>query len=172
MRKRKWILLSGGLLAALLIVGVVGVSVVSAQEPPPTEPDESEDPCGSDGGDHGPGGFGGGLLWARGGEWAVFDAAAEALGLTPEELFTELHDGRSLAEVAEAQGVDLEMVQEAQHEAQQAAIEQAVEDGTLTQEQADRMLERLEQDHAPMGARPGPGSRGRGRGEWTESEDE
>jgi hypothetical protein len=34
------------------------------------------------------------------GGWAVFDAAAKALGLTPEQLFTELHSGKTLSDVA------------------------------------------------------------------------
>jgi hypothetical protein len=56
-----------------------------------------------------------------------------ALGLTPEQLFTELHGGKSLTEVAEAQGVELETVQRAmtavQDEARKAAIQQAATPG-------------------------------------------
>jgi hypothetical protein len=79
-----------------------------------------------------------------GDRWAMFDAIAETLGLTPEGLFTELHSGKSLSEVAEAQGVDTEALHDAMQTARVEAIEQAVEDGTITQEQADRLLDRLE----------------------------
>lgn len=95
--------------------------------------------------------------------WTMYDAVAEALGLTPEELFGELHGGKSVAEVAEEQGVELEAIhealEEARVEARKQAIEQAVENGRLTQEQADWMVEGLEQGFVPGGRGPG---RGRG----------
>ncbi len=97
------------------------------------------------------------------GFWTIYDAVAEALGLTPEALFSKLHGGKSMAEVAEEQGVELEAIhealEEARVEARKQAIEQAVEDGRLTQEQADWMIEGLEQGFVPGGS----GS-GRGRG--------
>ena len=131
MIKKKLALLSGGVLVTLLLAGLVGASVVFAQGPTP--PASSEE-----GGGMGFFGRRGGLFGARGGSWTMFDTAADALGLTPEELFAELHGGKSLEEIAEAQGVDLEDVQDAiqaaELEAQKEAIEQAVEDGKLSQE--------------------------------------
>ncbi len=101
-------------------------------------------------------------MWECNG-WKVFDGAAGALGLTPEELFTELHGGTSLAEIAEAQGVKLETVQQAitaaRDDARQAAIQQAVEDGKLTQAQADWLLQGLKLGLGP-GARGPQGFRG------------
>jgi len=145
---KKLIVLAG----VALVVALLGAAMVVpalAQEPTPT----SEAPCGCRG-------FG---LWGR--SWAVFDAAAESLGLTPEELFAELHAGQSLADIAEAQGVDLEAVHEAMKaarvEAMKQAIEQAVEEGRLTQEQADWLLEGLELGFLP--GRWGFGRRVRGR---------
>ena len=126
-------------------VGIVGLLVVGAltlvmagsalaQEPVPPDPLDKQ--------------FG---AWGRGGfdrfggdRWTMFDTMADALGLTPEGLFTELHAGKSLSEVAEAKGVDMEALRDAMQAARIEAIQQAVEDGTLTQEQADRLLERLE----------------------------
>jgi hypothetical protein len=102
----------------------------------------------------GPGDFGsnlgGGILGRLGeGFWTMYDAVADALGLTPAALFTELHDGKTVAEIAEEQGVELEAIQDATEaagvEARKQAIEQAVEAGRLTQEQADWMIEGLEQ---------------------------
>jgi len=155
MHKQRLVLLSSIVLAALM-VSLVGATAVFAQEPPP----EAESPQGR--GMRGRGGFGRGMFGtARGGQWTVFDAAAEALGLTPEELFAELHGGKSLDEVAEARGVDIEAVQEAtktaRTEAMRQSIEQAVEDGNMTQEQADWMLEGLEQGYGPMGRSFGRG---------------
>jgi len=115
----------------------------------------------------------GGLGVAGGGQWTMFDTAAEALGLTPEEYFAELHAGKSLDEIAEEQGVEVEAVQDAMDaargEAMQQAIEQAVEDERMSQEQADWMLEGLEQGFFPMGRGFGFG-RGWGRGYCPEDE--
>jgi uncharacterized membrane protein len=163
MSKKRVILLSSVGLILLLLAGLIGATLVFAQEPTP----ETQVPFGGFGGGrgHGRGGFGGGMFGAHGGQWTMFDTAAEALGLTPEELFAELHAGKSLDEVAEAQGVDMEAVQEAMNaarsEAMRQMIEQAVEDGNMTQEQADWMLEGLEKGFVPGGRGFG---HGRGRG--------
>jgi uncharacterized membrane protein len=148
MTKKRLVLLAGVALIVLLLAGLAGATFVFAQEPTPPVP------FGGHGGVWGRGGFGrGGFGWAGGGQWTVFDTAAETLGLTPEELFAELHAGKSLAEIAEAQGVDVQTVYDAmkvaQDEARQQAIQQAVEDGRLTQEQADQMIERLENRPSP-----------------------
>ncbi len=209
MSKKKLMLLSGGILAALLLAGMVGVSVVSAQEiePDPQPPIPFNWPGG-----------GRGFSWtmfdtvadvlgltpeelfaklhagkspseiaeeqgvemedvreaihatrqADRSPWAKYDTVAEALELTPEELFAKLHEGKSLSEVAEEQGVDIDKVHEAvraaQVEARKEAIEQAVEDGKLTQEQADWMMEGLEKGFLPAQRRTGGQRFGRGGG--------
>jgi hypothetical protein len=155
MNKTRMLLL-GSVAAFVLVLGLLGATVASAQE---TTPDPDAPTAWQ-------GGFGRGLFGgARGGGWTMLDAAAEALGLSPVELFTELHAGQTIDEVAEAQGVGVEAVQDATNAARAAAmreqIEQAVADGTMTQEQADWMLEGLEKGFSPMGRGFGPG-RGRG----------
>ena len=153
--KKKLMILAGSALA-VVILGAALIVPTLAQEPAP-EPGAPLDCRGR--------GFG---LW--GGGWSVFDAAAEALGLTPEGLFGELHGGKTLADVA---GDDLEVVQEAVQAARtehtKEAIAQAVEDGRLTQEQADWMLEGQEQGfmrgrggfgHGMRGGKGGFGMRG------------
>ena len=156
MRKNTLVLLSGATLVALLLTGLVGVSAVFADEPTP----ESEAPFGWRGGGRRCGMFGG-----FGGQWTTFDTIADALGLTPVELFTELHGGKTLEEVAEEQGVEMEVLQEtiqaAREDAMRQRIEQAVEDGTMSQEQADWMLQGLEQGYGPMGRGFGHGRGGR-----------
>jgi hypothetical protein len=146
MRKKTLVLLSGAMLVALLLTGLVGVSAVFADEPTP----EAEAPFGGRGGGHR-----GGLFGGFGGEWTTFDTVADTLGLTPVELFTELHGGKTLEEVAEAKGVEMEAIQDALQAAHEAAmrerIEQAVEDGTMSEEQGDWMLEGLENGYGPMG---------------------
>jgi transposase len=146
--KKKLLILAGVALIVLLLAGLAGATFVFAQEPTPPIP------FGWHGGGRGMGGFGrGGFGWAGGGQWTMFDTAAEALGLTPEELFAELHAGKSLDEIAEAKGVDVQTVYDAMNaargEAMQQALQQAVEDGRITQEQADQMIERLENRPSP-----------------------
>ncbi|SOD97859.1 hypothetical protein [Blastococcus haudaquaticus] len=94
-------------------------------------------------------------------------AAADALGMTEEELRTALEqEGTTLADVAEEQGVDVGTLVDALVEAQQERIAEAVEDGQLTQEEADerladlkeRITERVNSDTPPAGR--GPGGRG------------
>ena len=95
------------------------------------------------------------------GRGQVMDAAAEVLGMTQEELKDELKDGNSLAEVAETQGMGVEDFKTAFLDQVQADIDAKVADGTLTQEQADRLSEGLEEriDNI-VNAQPGEGGFG------------
>ena len=130
----------GGLGAlALILVGLGGVSIVAAQE--------VEEAPGMRVWGERPGLF----SFGRGEDWIMFDTAADVLGLTPEELFAELHAGNTMEEIAEGQGVDLEAMQEslgaAREESQRDRITQAVEDGTMSQEKADWLLEGLDKGY-------------------------
>jgi len=142
--KKRFMILAGAALAVVLLGAAVAMPAF-ADKPTPEAPF----------GCHGRG-FG---LW--GGSWTMFDTAAEALGLTPEEFFAELHAGKSLAEIAEEQGIELEAVHDAINalrvEARREAIEQAVEDGRISQEQADWLLQGME-----LGFMPGRWGRGFG----------
>ena len=81
----------------------------------------------------------------HGGDRIGLETAAEALGLTEAELRTALEpDGTSLADVAQDQGVDVDTLVDALVQAQQDRIAQAVEDGRLTQAEADERLADLE----------------------------
>jgi hypothetical protein len=150
--KKRFVVFSTVALAGLLLVSVIGATLVSAQETDPTPA--------------GPGAHGRrDVLGWDGGSWTMFDTAAEALGLTPAELFTELHDeGKTLSEVAEEQGVDTAVLDEAMNasrtESMRGRIQQDVADGTISQEQADWMLEGL--DKGFMGGRHGMGPGGFG----------
>ncbi|MCH7998657.1 MAG: hypothetical protein IIA91_04130 [Chloroflexi bacterium] len=76
----------------------------------------------------------------------VKDAAAEVLGMTQEELKDELKDGNSLAEVAEAQGMSVEDFKAALLDQVQAQLGVLVADGDFTQEQADDIFQRTEEN--------------------------
>ncbi len=141
MNKRMKILAGAALLVALLGV-FVAVPAFADPTTPTTTPTAPKD---------GGRGFG---CWG-GGSWTEFDAAAKALGLTPEQLFAELHAGKSLSDIATAKGVDLQKVYDAMNAdriaAMKAAIQQAVTDGTMTQAQADWLLKGLELGFYPKG---------------------
>jgi hypothetical protein len=87
----------------------------------------------------GMGGHGGpGMRGGRGGPG--LEAAAGAIGITEEELRTALRDGGTLAEVAEANGVDPQAVIDALVAELQTRLDERVADGDLTQEEADEKL--------------------------------
>ena len=68
------------------------------------------------------------------------DAISSLLGITSDELKTELRSGKSLAEIATDKGVDTQRVIDAIVADEKTEIAQAVTDGTITQAQADTML--------------------------------
>jgi transposase-like protein len=69
---------------------------------------------------------------------------AKALGLTDDKLFEQLRSGKSIADVAKAQGKSLDDVRAAVKDATKARLDKAVKDGDLTQKQADKMLDRFD----------------------------
>ena len=122
----------------LLIFGALAVVLTGsalAQDETPTPDTES------------PNGWGRGLRHAFGGQVGL-EAAAEGLGMTTDELSNQLWAGETLASLAEEADVDLQelrdAVEAAQVEATRDAIEQAVEDGNLTRDHADWLLEGLD----------------------------
>ncbi len=85
-----------------------------------------------------PGGPMRGLAMMRG-----LDVAAKTLGMTDAELRTALMDGKSLADVAQDQGVPVDTLVSALVDSVTKNIDQAVADGRLTQEQADMFTKDL-----------------------------
>jgi hypothetical protein len=73
-----------------------------------------------------------------------FTAAADALGMSAEELRTALRSGSDLKTIAAAHGVPYETVTMAIVDAVKADLDAAVAKGTITQEREDRVLDRLE----------------------------
>jgi hypothetical protein len=69
---------------------------------------------------------------------------ARALGITPAELHRQLHDGKSVADIAKAEGRSLDDVRTAAKADARRRIDAAVKDGDLTRQQADRLLTRLD----------------------------
>lgn len=139
MKNKKSILITG-LLVALLVIGVIGATSVYAQGPTttPTAPAAPLDKVG-------PGGRGHGLGQPE------LDAAAKALNMTTAELTTALQSGKTLEQVAQDANVDIQVVKDAIQAAHAAEmrtrIQQAVTDGTITQANADWLLEGLDKGY-------------------------
>ena len=152
--KTKWSVLIGGMLVALLAVGVLGATNVYAQRA------SSELLHGR--------GPGGGLHLGT----AELEAAAKVLNMTTDELTAALESGKTLETIADEAEVDFADVQaaiQAVHATElRERIQQALDDGTITQENADWLLEGLDKGFigvhggfgfgGPYGHGFGPGS--------------
>jgi hypothetical protein len=126
-----------GLLVALtLVLGVAGAALAQGSTPP------ADDAC-PFGGGCGGFGMGGPGMGGFGYHGTLPDLLAEALGMTVDELYEALADGKTVAEVAEQQGVGLADVVEAVMAPRVEQLEQAVADGYLTQEQTDWMIDEM-----------------------------
>ena len=90
------------------------------------------------GGGHGGGDHGG--RGGHGGRGMGLDAAATALGITADELRTQLEAGSTLADVAAAEGVDVQTVIDAMVAEVKTHLDEEVTEGDLTQAEADTKL--------------------------------
>ena len=81
----------------------------------------------------------------HGEEGVCVDAASELLGLTHEEICEQRQEGKSLVEIATAQGISEDELVEAIMATKREAVQSGVEDGTLTPEQAELILQQMEQ---------------------------
>jgi hypothetical protein len=91
-------------------------------------------------GGHGNGGRGGGGMFGRG---PGSEALTELLGIDAETLHTQLHDGSTLAEIAQAQGVEVQQVIDTLVAEATERINGAVADGRIDQAEADEKLAEL-----------------------------
>jgi polyhydroxyalkanoate synthesis regulator phasin len=81
----------------------------------------------------------------RGGHFGDLDAAASYLGLTEDQLRTQLQSGKTLADVAKAQGKSVDGLIDALVAATKKDLDDAVADGRLTKAQADQILADMKQ---------------------------
>ena len=99
--------------------------------------------------------------------FGLFSDLAKSLDLSAKELRSKLRDGKSIADVAKAQGKSLADVRSAVKAAAKTRTDKAVKDDDLTRKQADALLEHLDKrlenlDRLPR--RPMHGRRDRFRG--------
>ena len=108
----------------------------------------------------GPGGPGGPHVHLAGPIGPALDAAADYLGLTRAELGRRLMNGRSLAEIASAEGKSVDGLEQAIVDAAEQELDEAVRDGDLTDAQRDALLRRLREHVDELVAGRGPGPHG------------
>lgn len=98
-----------------------------------------------------PGGMGAmhnAMMGANGMHEQVWTAIAKQLGMTYPELNTALQNGQTVAQLVQAKGVSLNDLKTAAVAAMKASFADLVKQGVMTQEQADWMLDRM--DDMPM----------------------
>jgi polyhydroxyalkanoate synthesis regulator phasin len=105
------------------------------------------------------GGFGGMMA---GTEISLLGVAAEELGMTLDELTAALQDGKTIADLAAEKGVEPQVIADAFVAQRAEWLAEAVADGRITQQQADWMLENMQEqvlEHldAPFAGAAGPG---------------
>jgi hypothetical protein len=69
---------------------------------------------------------------------------AQGLHLTPEQLTTQVQSGKTLSNIATAQNVSSTQLQTLVGNALQTALQPAVSNGTLTQQQVNRLMKRYQ----------------------------
>lgn len=127
-------LVAVGLLTALGIAGTVW-----AQTPPGRGPIQSPGP--NQGPQNGPTQGNYGFCHGNNGQANVmWQAVASALGLTTDELNTKLQDGQTIRDLAKAKGMSDADLVKAFRDASKTMMDQLVQSGQLTQQQADSMF--------------------------------
>ena len=89
--------------------------------------------------------------------------AASYLGLTEAELRAQLEDGKTLAEIAKAEGKSVDGLVQKLVDSASDRLDQAVEDGRLTKARADEIKQDLESHITDLVNREPGASRGFGR---------
>ncbi len=124
-------LIAVSVVVAALAATMVGTALAAGPTPPGT--------CGTCNGT----GMGVGhanVAWA-----GLPDAVTQLLGMDREAIHSERLSGKSLAAIAAEKGISKETLVSTILDAKREAVSQAVQAGTITQEQADVMLQQMEE---------------------------
>lgn len=146
-------LIVAGMLLGVIVLGVAGYAFAQTQTPPTP---------------WGPGmksGRGGGMMGGTG-QGVLHDymlkAWAEAFEMSPEELQARLNQGDTMSTIAQEKGLSQEAFFQMMAGVRTKAIQAAVADGVITQQQAEWMLSHMNRmGSGGFGARGG-GNRGFG----------
>lgn len=144
---KKFLAVSAVVILAVLVLGVVGFAYAQSQTPPPPDARYGRGMMGG----WGSRGIGPGMMgrWGQGGYGPMHeymeDAFAEALGISHDDLEAKLDAGETMWSIAQAQGLSDDEIAKLMVDARTKALEKAVADGVLTQEQADWMSQHMQQ---------------------------
>lgn len=169
---KKILLIAVGFMVAVLVFGVAGFAYAQSQNPPTSEFPYAHGMMG--------GGYGHGMHVLSGvegmgweGEYgpmheSMIAALAEALDLTPEELEAHHDAGETMWQIAESQGLSAEQIQDLMLSTHDAALDDAVANGQLSEEQVDWMDAHMDQMENGMFGNGGFGGHCNGAG-WNAS---
>lgn len=158
MKKTLWILAIVAIVA--LTVGITGYAYAQGGQPPLN----SDSPYGP-----GSGRGRGGMMGGYNGEYgpmheSMVTAFSDVTGLSVEEIESRHDAGETMWDIAADAGLSEDEVYELMLAARETALEDAVENGWVTEEHAEWMLERMSQMGNGDYGYGGCGGRGRGRG--------
>ena len=165
---KKTIIILASVVSAVVVLGVIGLLVVGPAFAQTSLSRAVAPMMGWNRGSGCGGGCGGGVI---SGTNPMHEAIANTLGATTEQLYAERSEGKTLTQIAQERGVSEQQLTDAILAARKQLIDQAVEDGRITQAQADWMQTAMKTMiplmlDAPFepGQMRGFGGRGYGRG--------
>ena len=100
----------------------------------------------------------------RGGRFNELNEVAKALGITTAQLQQELQRGKTVQQLASAQGMDEAAFRSKLAGATKADLDQEVKSGTITQNQENAILQRVQDGPVPLWNGPPPRRFGPGKG--------
>ncbi len=141
---KKLIVLASLVGIVVLALGAVDLTFAQSETPPPFP--NSGYGYGRMGGRGGYVGMRSGLSDGEAGPYheTMLETFAEELGLTVAQIQTRLEAGETMWQIAVSEGISGEEFAKIMQQARTRMLEQAVEDGSLTQEQADAMATRMQ----------------------------
>ncbi|MDQ0286623.1 CRISPR/Cas system-associated endoribonuclease Cas2 [Desulfofundulus luciae] len=72
------------------------------------------------------------------------DVLAQILGMSADELKTELQQGKKISDIAQEKGLTMDQLHQKLLDAKIQAIQQAVKDGKIPKDKADKLIQRLQ----------------------------
>lgn len=141
---KKMVVIAGVAGLAVLVLGTFSLAFAQTETPPSAPSQGYGYGYGMMGGRGGFGGMHGAWYGDEHGSYheTMLATFAEALGLTVAQIEPRLESGETMWQIAAAEGFNADEFDEVMLEARQTMLAQAVEEGTLTQGQADFMASR------------------------------
>lgn len=165
--RKRFFILGGAIALIILLLGVGGIFLlpgltarnttqatppVSAQATPPQTPQANKNPYTP-------------YLTKYGA--TIRNSVAQGLRLTPGELKTQLHGGKTLSAIATSQGLSASQLQTLITNSFQNGLKPAIDSGGLTQKQVDALVKRLLKQPQALDRFLAPGGAAKGKAKAT-----